>query len=193
MYLNRIQVEPNTYLLLTAVRVLHSEIHTATAVAAVDGFFFFFFSLLLTNAAISLGSHACLINGCMSSCSALLRFSGRGSRQRDRKCTNAGDQAPPLSCGGGLIVIINRARSGGSDISGGSPSAISTNVIPNDQISTFASYFWPRMSSGAIQYLRKKYLQLIKQLCVCLIKYNTVWISERKEGRIRHNPMEYAS
>jgi len=42
-----------------------------------------------------------------------------------------------LRVGGGLMVMRRRARSGGSRINGGSPSAISMAVMPSDQMSTW--------------------------------------------------------
>ena len=48
--------------------------------------------------------------------------------------------------------VFNNTRAGASRDRGARPWVSSIAVIPNDQISAFASYCLPEMSSGAIQH-----------------------------------------
>lgn len=64
-------------------------------------------------------------------------------------CHQAGASAEAAGSAG---CVGGRTRSGGSRIKGGSPSAISSAVMPNDHTSTFAPYARPRISSERQQH-----------------------------------------
>ncbi|CAH0686203.1 unnamed protein product [Spodoptera exigua] len=101
----------------------------------------------------SAGGPARRRNGCCSRRDAGWRCAGSRTNAHSTKLSrSAGHRAAPRGLGGGMSRIRRIACNGGSLKKGGSPSTISTSMIPSDHTSTSGPYGNLDITSGDIQY-----------------------------------------
>ena len=80
-----------------------------------------------------------------------------------------------LRVGEGLMVMRSRARRGGSRNSGGSPSAISMAVIPNDQRSTFEVNYHYMLNKKSRDYNLDRKLSEVSTFVDCATQLTKVF------------------
>lgn len=100
------------------------------------------------------------IKAWFSNCAAVARSTGSFFNANPKKSKKQADQR--LGClgmGGGEVAIKNKAFRGGKSNMGGSPSANSNAMMPNDQMSTDWSYLICKLQIYGIHTLQREQLR----------------------------------